>query len=265
MTGLPVGDRSISRPGSGWWHALSTVLRLEWISAELHTRQRWVAIAVLPAAYLGLLGVGLSSVLGGESYLAWVLPGVVVMQALSGMSRIMARTVTERRWGLAAFKLQAGISASAYVIGMLTPGIAAFVGQAVIILVLGARLGVWFGVMTSVLVVTGGCVAAVFWECLGYCVAAAIRSYQTRDFLLTVIVMPLTFSAPVFYSLDSVPTFLRLIARVNPLTYQVELVRGFSQSGTGVLPTVISIVELLIALAASVWTTSRMRELSFEG
>ena len=95
--------------------------------------------------------------------------------------------------------------------------------------------------------------------------AAAIRSYRAGDFLLTVIVMPLTFSAPVFYSLDSVPTFLRLIARVNPLTYQVELVRGFSQGGTGVLPTVISIVELLIALAASVWTTSRMRELSFEG
>ena len=107
----------VNRPGPGtklpWLRAVAMMTRLEWMGAELHTWRRWVALAVLPLTYLGLLGVGLSSAFGGAGYLRFVVPGAIVMQALSGLNRVVARTVTERRWGLAAFKLQSGVPQSA--------------------------------------------------------------------------------------------------------------------------------------------------------
>lgn len=250
---------------TSWITHLGTVLRLEWYGAELSSWQRWVALAVYPATYLGLLAVGLSTALGGENYLAWVLPGVIVMQALSGMNRLVARTVTERRWGLAAFKLQAGVPLSAYTLGIQAPGLVTFAFQALVVVVLAALMGVWLGIGPALLVILAGVLAALFWGCVGYAVAAVIRSYQTRDFVLALLILPLTFAAPVFYSLESAPAFLRAVAAINPLTYQVTFVRGLSEGEFLVVPGLVSGVLLVAALAAAIWTTTRLRELSFEG
>ena len=171
----------VNRPGPGtklpWLRAVAMMTRLEWMGAELHTWRRWVALAVLPLTYLGLLGVGLSSAFGGASYLRFVVPGAIVMQALSGLNRVVARTVTERRWGLAAFKLQSGVPQSAYLLGILFPGVIVFAAQALVLLALAVALGVRYSVLSSIAMVAVAILCVLTWECLSFAVAAAIRNY----------------------------------------------------------------------------------------
>ena len=249
---------------SPWGTALGTMVRLEWIGAELNHWQRWVSLVVYPVTYLGLLGVGLQTLVGDSDYLTFIVPGVIVMQAISGISRVVARTVTERRWGLAALKLQAGVPRSAYLIGAMTPPVATYLCQCVLVLAMAHLMGVRTtpGAALAMLLAAG--MSALLWGCVSYSVAASITSYQTRDFILSMTILPLSFAAPVFYPLDNLPAVLRAIARVNPLTYQVEVVRGIQQGSLPGVATAVFIVLTLAALVAAILTTERMRRLSFE-
>ena len=61
--------------------------------------------------------------------------------------------------------------------------------------------------------------------------------------------LPLLFSAPIFYSLDSMPAYLRVLATVNPLTYHVELLRGGGQLG---FPLAFGVTLALLLLVVAV-------------
>ncbi|MDR6939492.1 ABC transporter permease [Arcanobacterium hippocoleae] len=254
-----------SRSVASWFHSLAIMMRLEWLGAELHTWQRWVSLAVLPMTYLGLLGVGLASAFGDGTYLNFVVPGAIVMQALSGLNRVVARTVTERRWGLAAFKLQSGVPKSAYLFGLIFPGIAIFAVQALILLVFAAILGVRYSLLTIAVMMFAAVLGALTWSLLSFVVASAVRNYQTRDFILTITIMPLTFAAPVFYPLDSAPLALKMLALINPLTYQVHLVRGATYGQIEMLPAFVCLGTLVMAAVMALFAARKMQELSFEG
>ena len=107
--------------------------------------------------------------------------------------------------------------------------------------------------------------AALFWTGFGYCLTAVIKSYQTRDLVLSVIVLPVSFAAPVFYDLAAAPTALRALGTVNPMTCLVELARD-GLAGR-VEPTTAGVVVVCLAavLGACLSSTRRMRILSFAG
>lgn len=202
----------------------------------------------------------MSAALGGADYLTYVVPGVALMQAITGMSAMVVRTVTERRWGLAAFKLQSGVPASAYLLSLQIPGIVTMLVRTVVVLVMGVALGAQVSASVAGLALLSGLVAAIFWDCVGFCLTAVVTSYQTRDFLLSVVILPVSFAAPVFYGLEGLPAALRVMARVNPLTYQVEWARGTEV----LLSAGVSVAAALGVGALAMGIVGKMRELSFE-
>jgi ABC-2 type transport system permease protein len=66
----------------------------------------------------------------------------------------------------------------------------------------------------------------LFWTSLGVLITVFIANYQVRDIIIKAIVLPLGFSAPVFYVLDSAPKILKIFAKFNPTTYQLNGIRG---------------------------------------
>ena len=259
-----------ARPAAGgqrlpWWNSFATVVHLEWQGAELNTVTNWIQQLVTPIAYLALLGMGMASAMGREGYLPFILPGIVVMLTTSELNRLVIRTVIERRWGLAAFKLQSGIPESAYFLGMMVPGLAVTLVQTAALGVIAALLGLDLTPLMMGACLVAAIPAAWFWSCLGYILTGWIRNYQTRDFIIGILTLPLTFSAPVFYSLDGAPAFLRAIATVNPLTYQVEFARSLAQGQVAWMPLAVNLAFLTAATVIGLIATKRMRRLSFEG
>lgn len=84
-----------------------------------------------------------------------------------------------------------------------------------------------------------------------------IETYQTRDLLLTFLIMPLSFSAPSFYVIADAPIFIQFLAWINPLTYQLQTFRGiaFGQPEYSALAIMISFS--ILSLFFSVWTLGK--------
>src|SRR5690625_104880 len=227
------------------------------------SRFHLLTLAVYPLAYLLLLGAGVSGLASGNagdtsqfvSMLADIAPGVIAMQANAPFATMMYRYQGERHSGLLGLKLVQGVSPLTYLISMTTVPVLQYLGQSLVVIA-----GTWaLGVRLSLLQVTAwlafGIPAAVTWACLGGWLAFLIRRQNTRMAITSMISLPLVFSAPIFYPLESMPTYLRVMATVNPLTYQVELMRGGGQLGfplsfsvtLGLMVVAVTVLAMLIA------------------
>ena len=67
--------------------------------------------------------------------------------------------------------------------------------------------------------------AAVSSALLGLLVAARLRSVENFAGVINVVLFPLLFVSGALYPTAGMPAPLRLLARLNPVTYQVDLMR----------------------------------------
>ncbi|WP_195839950.1 ABC transporter permease [Cutibacterium porci] len=248
-----------------WGTSFNSLLRLEISSAGLNSWRHCLSLCVSPLAYFCLLGLGLSGVLGGGDYLRFVGPGIIVMQALSALSQMIYRVVIERRWGLAAMKLQAGVPMSAYGASLLAPRLIVFAIQACVVVICMLIVGSGFSVVPLFLGVLAGAVCAIFWSLIGITITGLVSNYQTRDFIVNIMMLPLSFSAPVFYRLDGAPVFVRILARINPLSYQVQWVRGIFNGELRLWDFLVVLALLVVAGIFSLAAVRGLRIASFEG
>lgn len=66
------------------------------------------------------------------------------------------------------------------------------------------------------------------WILIGIIIGLFVKSYNMRSFLTTTISLPIIFTAPLFYKLDNVPLYFKIISMVNPLNYQVNFLRNIN-------------------------------------
>lgn len=228
-------------------------------------------LLVEPLAYLAFLAAGLqgwSSQVdlgaGSVSYLTFVFPGVLALQAVRALGRMIARATVDRRWGLLALKLLFGTHPLAYVLGMVFIPMLAFAAQALVsapfAILLGARMTLT-GLLGAVLL---GALAVAFWCAVALLVTAGIRSYQQRDLLIALSLLPLTFAAPTFYPLASAPTYLQALSRVNPLTYQVTAMRDALVGNPLSVAAGVTLLLSLVSLALATLVVSRAELLPSE-
>ncbi|MTW37930.1 ABC transporter permease, partial [Streptococcus pneumoniae] len=70
-------------------------------------------------------------------------------------------------------------------------------------------------------------VVLLFWDSLAILLTMFINDYRRRDIVIRFVLTPLGFTAPVFYLIDSAPSIARWIGQLNPLTYQLTILRNF--------------------------------------
>jgi len=101
--------------------------------------------------------------------------------------------------------------------------------QVVIILFLSLLLGLdirWnpINILMSMLAVILG---AAFFSSLSMALVAAVKSRERFMGIGQVITMPLFFASSAIYPIQIMPHWLQIVARLNPLSYVVELLRGY--------------------------------------
>lgn len=68
-------------------------------------------------------------------------------------------------------------------------------------------------------------IITLFWVNLGILIAIKIPSYKVRDLIVTLLLLPIYFSAPAYYILSDVGGYIKIVAYINPLTYQLAGLR----------------------------------------
>jgi ABC-2 type transport system permease protein len=193
---------------------------------ELYTR------AVQPALWLLIFGETFTRLhaipTGGLPYLDYLAPGIIAQSAMFIAIFYGIMIIWERDSGVLTKLLVTPTPRAALVAGKAFAAGVKSVIQAVVVVVLSALLGValtWnplklLGVAAAVVL------ASAFFSCLSICIAGIVL---TRDRLMGIgqaITMPLFFGSNALYPVALMPAWLRAISRGNPLSYEVDALRG---------------------------------------
>ncbi|MFB7947787.1 ABC transporter permease [Kitasatospora phosalacinea] len=193
---------------------------------ELYTR------AVQPALWLLIFGETFTRLkaipTGGIPYLDYLAPGIIAQSAMFIAIFYGIMIIWERDSGVLTKLLVTPTPRAALVTGKaFAAGVKAVV-QAAVVVVLAAVLGV--GMTANPLRLLGVAVAVVlgsaFFSCLSMTIAGIVL---TRDRLMGIgqaITMPLFFGSNALYPVDLMPGWLQVVSRANPLSYQVDALRG---------------------------------------
>lgn len=193
------------------------------------TRQRGRLLGGIARPFMWLLLVGtgfnaIARVEGGVSYQAFIYPGIVVMAALFGAMLMAISTVYDREFGMLRLMLASPAGVLAVLAGRAVA--AAMVGfiQGAAVLAL-APLLVPLSPHNLVAALGALALGSIVSSGLGLLVAARLRSVENFAGVINVVLFPLLFVSGALYPTDGMPLGLRLLARINPVTYQVDLMR----------------------------------------
>ncbi len=197
-----------------------------------HDRSELITRAVQPALWLLVFGQVFTTLhaipTGDVPYLDYLAPGILAQSALFIAIFYGIQIIWERDAGVLAKLLVTPTPRAALVAAKaFAAGIRA-VAQAVMVLVLAIVLGVhlsadplhWLGVVVALML------GSAFFCCLSITIAGVVLS---RDRLMGIgqaITMPLFFASNALYPVELMPGWLQVVNHVNPLSYEVEALRG---------------------------------------
>lgn len=184
--------------------------------------------------YLLIFGVSLGKSIqldSGVSYLAFLIPGLVMMSVLNNAFQNSSSSITTSKFhgdlqDLRVVPLSQLQIISAYCLGGLTRGllvgcITFSVGQIFYYINGQSLLGISNLFWLLSFLVLGGLVFAL----LGIIVAFYAKTFDQLSAVGNFVLLPLMYLGGVFYSIDSLHPFWQVISKVNPLLYLINGVR----------------------------------------
>ncbi len=199
---------------------------------------------------------------GGLRYLDFMAPGILAQSVLFGAIFYGLSLIWERDLGILQKFLVSPAPRWALVSGRAISSTVRSLFQTVLVYLVALLLGVglrfeWWAVAG---VLFGVMLGSAIFSTFSLIAACIVKSRERFMGIGQVLTMPLFFASNAIYPLSMMPGWLRALARVNPLTYQVDLLRalmvqgGQSVFGLGYDFSVqFLILALLIALATRLY------------
>jgi ABC-2 type transport system permease protein len=224
---------------------------------ELFTR------AVQPVLWLLIFGEVFSRVraipTGNVPYIDFMTPGILAQSVLFGAIFYGIAIIWERDLGVVHKFLVSPTPRPALVLGKaLSAGIRGL-AQAVIIYLLAILLSVnmnWSPLALVGVIITVILGSAVF-STFSLIIACLVKTRERFMGIGQVLTMPLFFASNAIYPIAIMPNWLKIIAIVNPLTYEVDALRtlmlagGVSTIGLGVDFAVLIAATIILILIGS--------------
>jgi ABC-2 type transport system permease protein len=197
-----------------------------------HDRSELATRMVQPALWLLIFGQTFSRLhvidTGDVSYLAFLAPGIIAQSALFISIFYGVQIVWDRDAGVLAKLMVTPAPASALITGKAFAAGVRSVAQVIGVLVIAYLMDVHLTFNPLKIVAAMGVVVlgSAFFACLSMTLAGLVRN---RDRLMGIgqaITMPLFFASNALYPVDVMPQWLRWLSAVNPLSYEVNALRG---------------------------------------
>ncbi len=195
-------------------------------------------------------------------YIEFMAPGVIILTAIFTSIFGGVNTLWDRRYGFMNKALTSPISRSAIALGKMSAISLISALQASLIIGIALAIGVDFPNPIMIAPI----MAIVILFSLGFSgisvmVAATAKSQETFWGVINFLGMPLFMLSPALFPLELLPDWLATIAKLNPVTYTVLLVRemmtGVSEGGIPILLSLgvlFAFVFVMIGLASYVFT-----------
>jgi ABC-2 type transport system permease protein len=227
-----------------------------------HDRTELFTRAVQPVLWLVIFGETFSRIhaipTGHLAYLDFLAPGIIAQSGLFVAIFYGIQIIWERDAGVLTKLLVTPTPRSALILGKsFAAGIRAD-AQVVVVLVLSAILGVSITtnplkIIASFLIVMLG---AAFFSCLSMTIAGVVLKRDRLMGIGQMMTMPLFFASNALYPVSVMPGWLRVLSHVNPLSYEVDALRGLLVHAPSHIA--LDFAVLIVAVAIGVTTASSL-------
>jgi ABC-2 type transport system permease protein len=196
---------------------------------------------------------------GATSYVDYIVPGVVVMNALSSNMWAGMGAMEEIERGTMNRFLVTPVSRSALMNASVVEQAVSTTIQSVIIVLLGWAAGAHYpgGVGGVAVLVLASVLLGTVFGAMSNAVGMLVRQRETIIGLNIFLLLPLTFLSSAFMAANLMPGWMRTVAELNPVNWALDAARG-ALAAQPDWPAVAVSGTLLAALAAAmVWLSTR--------
>lgn len=217
------------------------ILWLRQLKRYFRSKSRIAGAIGQPVLFLLALGYGLGSVYrraGEGNYLQFLAPGIMAQTVLFSAMFFGAMIIFDRQFGFLKETMVTPVSRLKIMLGGAIGGATTATMQGTLVLIISVILGFrphnWVLVPVALIIMAALALAIA---CFSSGIGSFVQDMQGFQAINQFLVFPLYFLSGALYPLTNVPTWLRIIAEVNPISYTVDAMRwalaGTSRFGIG--------------------------------
>jgi len=206
-----------------WWREIVRFYR---------QRSRVVGVIASPLLFWLVIGSGFGTSFragnapGQQHYLDYFYPGALIMIVLFTSIFTMMSVIEDRKEGFLLSVMVAPVPRSAIVLGKVLGGTTLSAIQGLIFLAFAPFVGVHMGFIGFLLIVFVVFLVSFALTSLGFAIAWPMDSTQAFHAIINLFLIPLWLLSGALFPLSGASGWLRIVMRLNPLTYGVEALRG---------------------------------------
>ena len=220
------------------------------------SRMQIIMALVQPLMWLSLFGLAMSSFTQGMGvdYFSFLAMGMVIITALSTSMTSGMSVIWDRRFGflnkLKAAPIPRWLIPLTKVLSTTVKATVQSLLVLVVGLVLGLRLVPGFGSFEVLVIVVTVIMTAFIFSSMFVTMGLVIRKQETIMGLNMLLNLPLMFASGAMFPIATLPAWLQVIAKLNPLTYAADAVRRVSVEWDPSMMASLSLGQDLLVLTA---------------
>ncbi|MBL7169991.1 MAG: ABC transporter permease [Candidatus Aenigmarchaeota archaeon] len=191
-------------------------------------KERIVGSIAMPLFWLLIFGGSMSSsvsLISGIDYRTFITPGILAMtlvftSVFSGIS-----VIWDRELGFMKEMLIAPVSRTSIMIGKALGSSTASLIQATVVLIISIIIGVKISATSFLLLIPGMILFALGMVGIGISIASVLKNMEGFHLIVNFLVMPMFFLSGALFPISNLPSWLKIITYIDPMTYAVELFR----------------------------------------
>jgi ABC-2 type transport system permease protein len=206
------------------------ILWLRQLKRYVRSRARLLASLGQPLLFLFGLGFGMGPVFrkaGQGNYIQFLVPGIVAMTVLFTSVFSGIELIWDRQFGFLKETLVAPVPRILIMLGRTLGGATVALIQGAIVvcicLIAGFRPTHFSGIPMAIVYLS---LIAVLFTAFGTAVASLLTDFQGFQLIMNFVVMPIFFLSGAIFPLTGLSKTMSIIARLDPLTYGVDGLRG---------------------------------------
>ncbi len=226
-----------------WWREVVRFYR---------QKSRVVGVIASPLVFWLAIGSGFCTSFrsgqgaGQQHYLDYFYPGALIMIILFTSIFTMMSVIEDRKEGFLLSVLAAPVPRSSVVLGKVLGGTTLSAVQGLIFLVFSPLVGVHLGLVQFLLVFLTVFLVSFALTALGFAIAWPMDSTQAFHAIINLFLIPLWLLSGALFPLTGASGWLKILMRINPLTYGTEALRGLLYPGTEAFGLTASLATLVL-------------------
>ena len=225
-------DERVAPPRWRWIPSRIGTFCLVELQKLRHDRTELFTRAVQPVLWMLIFGETFNRIhaipTGRLPYLDFLAPGIIAQSGLFVAIFYGIQIIWERDAGVLTKLLVTPTPRSALIIGKSFAASIRAIAQVVVVLVLSAILGVSLStnplhILAAFVIVMLG---SAFFSCLSMTIAGVVLKRDRLMGIGQMMTMPLFFASNALYPVKIMPSWLKVLSKVNPLSYEVDGLRG---------------------------------------